>query len=72
MPVYVTDGKYVYYENGVFLGEIVIDVSGEPLFFEDDDKGTRGGWPAHLLRAIADELDMRNVWIQDPTMGKDL
>lgn len=70
MSVY-TAGNCVYYENGVFLGDIIVGVSGEPLFFEEQD-GTRGGWPAHLLRAIADELDRRNVWIQDPTMGDDI
>ena len=47
----------LYYENGVYLGEILAKEDG----FYDFWPELRGGyWEAHVLRAIADLLDEKN------------
>jgi hypothetical protein len=52
-------GYQVYYQNGVFLGDIFIKEDGFYDFWPEHP--SRGGcWPAYVLRAIADKLDELN------------
>ena len=53
------DSKYkVYYKNGVLLGEVI---SGDDGFFAFWPELRGGFWEAHVLRAIADNLDKINA-----------
>lgn len=56
------NGFKVYYENGVYLGDILMKEDGFYDFWPD----LKGGcWPEHLLRTIADELHTLNIpWEQ--------
>jgi hypothetical protein len=51
----------VRYENGANLGTLYQEVDGFWVY-EPELKG--GYWPAHLMHAIANELDRRNTPIQ--------
>lgn len=59
---YVGPGqRRVFYENGVFLGEYVMDVDGFWYFWPDQSKG--GHWGPDVLRALADKIDeMDKPW----------
>lgn len=52
------NGGKVLYENGVHLGDVVMDVDGYRYFWPDMSRG--GHWGAHVLREIADLLDELN------------
>lgn len=56
--VEVNGDDQVHHENGVYLGEFVMDVDGY-YYFYPDLKG--GHWSAAVMREICDLLDARNA-----------
>lgn len=53
----------VYFENGVFMGDVVQSEDGFYNFWPESSTG--GYWASHVLRAIADKLDELNKPWQD-------
>lgn len=65
-------GMKLYFENGVYLGEVIADVDGYYKFWPE----TRGGgyWDEYLLRSVADHLkELNAAWDEqiqnDPALG---
>lgn len=53
----IQGGYQVYYENGVYLGDILTDVDGFYYYWPE----LRGGsWASIVMRLIADKLDELN------------
>lgn len=50
-------GYELYYNNGVLLGDVIMEVDGYYTFWPE---GHGGYWEAHMLRAVADCLDELN------------
>lgn len=48
----------LYWSNGKYLGDIVMDVDGYYVWWPD--KSLYGSWDAYGLRAIAERLDEMN------------
>lgn len=59
------EGGKLYWENGVYLGDVLQKEDGFYDFWPDRDVHRGGYWPAHMLRAIADKLDEMNKPWQD-------
>jgi hypothetical protein len=56
--VKISDGKYeVKGDNGVYLGDFIMDVDGF-FYFRYGEGG--GLWTSHVIRSISDELDKLN------------
>lgn len=54
------EGTKLYYENGVYMGEIFALEDGFKYFWPEA-KEVHGAWGAGVLRAIADLLDEMNA-----------
>ncbi len=65
-------GTKLYYENGVYLGDVIADVDGYYKFWPDCKGG--GYWDEHILRLICLHLEgMNKEWDEqiknDPALG---
>lgn len=63
-PIYL-EGTKLYYENGVYMGEVFALEDGFKYFWPEA-KEVHGAWSADALRAIADLLDEINApWMAE-------
>jgi len=48
---------FVFFENGVKIGEFLQEVDGFFVFYSEENGGY---WESHILRILSDELDKLN------------